>query len=342
MKTSQSIRILYIEDDQGLARLLQRKMRREGFAVDLAHDGKKGLAAYEKHPYDVLLVDHRLPGYSGLEIIRRLTASGKLPPTVMVTGAGDEKVAVEAIKLGAADYIVKDLEGGYLELMPAVVENILNRQRLVEAKEKAEDALRQAYDDLEKLVFQRTEELLEANNGLKQEIRERQRAEKLLREAHANLDRLVKERTAELEIKTTNLEELNVALKVLLSKREKDKQELEENYVHNVKNLILPHIEKLKNCSPPPLQKFYIEMIEANLHEIVAPFARQLSSSYFSLTPTEIRVANLIKKDKTSKEIAEAYNISESAIIYHRHNIRKKLGLNKKKINLKTYLQSLR
>ena len=66
-----------------------------------------------------------------------------------------------------------------------------------------------------------------------------------------------------------------------------------------------------------------------------------MSSSYFSLTPTEVRVASLIKQERTTKEIADAFHVSESAIIYHRHNIRKKLGLNNKKINLKTYLQSL-
>jgi DNA-binding CsgD family transcriptional regulator len=137
------------------------------------------------------------------------------------------------------------------------------------------------------------------------------------------------------------LEELNVALKVLLQKREDDKKNLEENYLQNVKDLILPYIEKLKNIKLSNDQKFYVDTIEANIHDIASPFARQLSSNYFNLTPTEIRVANLIKKEKTSKEIAEKFNISESAIIYHRHNIRRKLGLNKKKINLTTYLQSL-
>jgi FixJ family two-component response regulator len=341
MKKSKPIRILYIEDDEGLARLLQRKMNRDGFEVDLASDGKKGLSAIEKHTYDVLFVDYMMPGYNGIEMIRKLASNGKLPPTVMVTGAGDEKIAVEAIKLGASDYIVKDLEGGYLELMPVVVEKILNQRQLEDAKEKAERDLRKAYDNLEKLVYKRTEELLEINNALKKEIRERKRAEQLLREAHNNLERLVKERTSELEAKTTNLEELNVALKVLLKKREDDKKNLEDNYIHNAKTLILPYIEKLKKSDPSADQKFYIDIIELNIHEIVSPFAKQLSSSYFNLTPTEIRVANLIKKDKTSKEIAESFNISESAIIYHRHNIRKKLGLNKKKINLKTYLQSL-
>ena len=145
MQPSIPIRILYVEDDKGLARLLQRKMRREGYNVDIAPDGLKGLAILEKQSYDVLLVDHKMPGLSGLEVIRRLATGGMLPPTVMVTGAGDETTAVEAMKLGAGDYIVKDTGGGYLELIPLVVEKILNRQRLVDEKEKAEREMRQAY-----------------------------------------------------------------------------------------------------------------------------------------------------------------------------------------------------
>jgi DNA-binding CsgD family transcriptional regulator len=259
----------------------------------------------------------------------------------MVTGAGDETTAVEALKLGAGDYIVKDAGGGYLDLMPAVVEKVLNRKRLVDAKEKAEREMRQAYANLEKLVYARTEELLQANHALRNEISERRRTEALLREARENLERLVEERTAELEAKTANLEELNIALEVLLKKREDDRRDLEDNLMHNVKNLILPHLEKLKSMELSARHKIYVEILESNIHQIASPMARQLSSSYFSLTPTEIRVASLIKRDRTSKEIAEAFHVSESAIIYHRHNIRKKLGLNNKKINLKTYLQSL-
>ena len=177
MQPSKPIRILYMEDDKGLARLLQRKMHREGYKVDIAPDGLKGLAMLKKQPYDILLVDHKMPGFSGLEVIRRLAASGILPPTAMVTGAGDETTAVEAMKLGAGDYIVKDTNGGYLELIPLVVEKILNRRRLADAKEKAEQEIRQAYDKLEKLVYERTAELLQTNNMLKQEISERRRAE---------------------------------------------------------------------------------------------------------------------------------------------------------------------
>ena len=340
MPPSKPIRILYMEDDKGLARLLQRKMHREGYNVDIAPDGLKGLAMLEKQSYDILLVDHKMPGFSGLEVIRRLAAGGILPPTAMVTGAGDETTAVEAMKLGAGDYIVKDTDGGYLELIPLVVEKILNRKRLVDAKEKAEQEIRQAYDKLEKLVYERTAELLQTNNTLKQEINERRRAETLLHEARENLERLVEERTAELKTKTTNLEELNVALNVLLKKRENDRRDLEDNFIHNVKNLILPYIDKLKSTQLSARHKIYIEILESNIHQIASPLARKLSSRYFNLTPTEIRVASLIKRDQTTKEIAETFRVSDGAIIYHRHNIRKKLGLNNKKINLRTYLLS--
>lgn len=341
MQSSTPIRILYMEDDKGLARLLQRKMRRQGYKVDTAQDGKTGMATLEKQTYDAMLVDYKMPGLNGLDVIRKLAADGKLPPTVMVTGAGDEITAVEAMKLGAGDYVVKDTAGGYLELLPLVVEKLLNSRRLVDAKEKAEHELQQAYGKLEKLVYERTEELLKANNALELEVGERRRTEELLREAHDNLERIVEERTVQLEAKTTNLEELNMALNVLLKKRENDRRDLEENLIQNVQNLILPYLDKLNGMGLKTRHKIYIEIIENNLHQIVSPLARKLSSSYFNLTPTEIRVASLVKRDKTTKEIAELFLVSEGAIIYHRHNIRTKLGLNNKKINLRTYLQSL-
>jgi len=328
-----------MEDDKGLARLLQKKMNRQGFAVDLVHDGRMGIEILQSEDYDALIVDHKMPGKSGLDVIRQLASDGKLMPTLMVTGAGDEKLAVEALKLGAGDYIVKDAEGTYLELLPAVVNKLLDQKRLADAKEQAERELHTAHANLEKLVQERTEALMKANKVLKEEIKERKRAEKLLRDASENLEQTVRERTRDLEIKTKNLEELNVALEVLLKKREEDKQDLEKNFVHNITNLVLPYIEKLKGANLTAGHRSLVETIESNIHDIVSPFARDLSSEYLNLTPTEIRVASLIRQDKTAKEIAEIHNVSKSAIVFHSHNIRKKLGLKDKKINLKTYLR---
>ena len=140
---SKSIRILYIEDDEGLARLTQKRLGRAGYTVDLAYNGAEGLAKYELGVYDVVAVDHQMPEYDGLTVIRNLAARGPLPPTIMITGTGSEQIAIEALKLGANDYIVKDLEGGYLELLPSVIEQVLKQKRLEEEKERMFDVLQQ-------------------------------------------------------------------------------------------------------------------------------------------------------------------------------------------------------
>jgi PAS domain S-box-containing protein len=144
-----------------------------------------------------------------------------------------------------------------------------------------------------------------------------------------------------LEIKNKNLEELNAALKLLLKEKEESQKELRENILINYQQLIKPYIEKLENNDLNPNQKICLYNIKSNINEIISPFTKQLSSDYFNLTPTEIQVANLIKAGKITKEIAELLNVSRSAVAYHRYNIRKKLDLKNKKVNLRSSLLSL-
>jgi len=151
MVRSEPIRILYIEDDPGLARLVQKRLGKAGYCVDIASDGEQGIAKYHADSYDVVLVDQTLPVYDGLEVIRMLGSNGSLPPTVMITGTGDERVAVEAMKLGAGDYIVKDAQAGYLELLPSAIEKVLDQRRALAEKQQAEEALQKSGDKLEKL-----------------------------------------------------------------------------------------------------------------------------------------------------------------------------------------------
>jgi len=143
MTKPEPIRILYMEDDAGLARLLQKKLERAGYAVTLAHDGAEGLALYDAAQYDVVAVDQNMPVHDGLQVIRILAARGPLPPIIMVTGSGNEQIAVEAMKLGAGNYIVKDMNGGYLELLPSVIDQVLHQHRLEEEKRAAEEAERE-------------------------------------------------------------------------------------------------------------------------------------------------------------------------------------------------------
>ena len=149
------------------------------------------------------------------------------------------------------------------------------------------------------------------------------------------------EKEAELRTKAKNLEEVNIALRVLLKQREGDKAQLEEKVLSNVKDLIMPYLERLKKTSLDNNQMSSVDILQSNLKEIISPFSRKLSSKYLGLTPTEIRVANLIKDDKTTKEIAEFMNMSEKTVETHRAHIRRKIGIKHKKVNLKTYLSSL-
>jgi len=147
-------------------------------------------------------------------------------------------------------------------------------------------------------------------------------------------------REKELEAKTSSLEEVNTALKVLLKRRDKDKSELEEKMLLNVRELVMNYIEKLKKSGLEDRQATWVKIMESNLNDIVSPFLHGLSSKYLKLTPMEIQVADLVKQGKTTKEIAELLNLSKGTIDTHRDNIRKKIGIKNKKINLRTQLLS--
>lgn len=148
-------------------------------------------------------------------------------------------------------------------------------------------------------------------------------------------------REAALEAKTKELEEVNSALTVLLKQRDQDKTELEEKVILNVKELVVPYVEKLKNVRLDNRQKTYLGILESNLNNIVSPFAHKLCSKYTCLTPTEIKTAHLVKDGRTTKEIAELLNSSIRTIESHRLSIRAKMGLKNKGTNLRSYLLSM-
>lgn len=152
MSETKPVRILYMEDDPGLALLFKKKLEKIGYKVDLAGDGQEGLTMYERGSYDLVAIDQIMPVYEGLEVINRLAAKGTLPPIVMITGYGNEQIAVKAMKLGVQDYIVKDGEGWYLELIPSVLERILKHEQLEAEKKRAEEALRASEEKFRGLV----------------------------------------------------------------------------------------------------------------------------------------------------------------------------------------------
>ncbi len=216
---------------------------------------------------------------------------------------------------------IRDSKGEIVGAMETL-EDITERKR-------AEIALRTAHDELEQRVQERTLDLLQSSEALKEEIAERKLAEKAL-----------KKRERELKMKRDSLQEVNTALKVLLAQREEDRRELEEKILTNVKELLLPYLEKLKKTKTTDLQMSCIRVIEINLDNIVSPFLKNLHSKYLNLTPKETRVATLVKEGRTTKEIADLLGMSVAAVEFHRNNIRRKLGIRNKKANLVSHLAS--
>ena len=152
MNEQKKNRFLLMEDDIALGRLLQRRLERQGFSVDHAGDGEVGLQMCKDNQYDLVIVDHKMPLYSGLEVIQELNKFEDSPPIIMVTGAGDERIAVQALKLGAHDYIVKDASSGYIELLPTVVDQVFRKIKLESEKLRAENALRESESRYRNLV----------------------------------------------------------------------------------------------------------------------------------------------------------------------------------------------
>ena len=141
--------------------------------------------------------------------------------------------------------------------------------------------------------------------------------------------------------RTVDLEETNTALGVLLKKRERDKADVEEKVVLNVRVMIEPYLKKLKKSMLNDKQMIYLNILESNVKEIISPFGQTLSSKLIKLTPTELKIANLIRQGKTTKEIAVLSSVVPETISCHRKNIRKKLNLTEKKLNLRTSLSRL-
>lgn len=109
----------------------------------------------------------------------------------------------------------------------------------------------------------------------------------------------------------------------------------------NLKRFVFPYLNELETCKLGSEARAYLNIVQTNLNDVVSQFSKTIFSKYIDFTPTEVRIADFIREGKNSKEIADTLALSPSSIQWHRKNIRQKLGLTNKKINLHTYLNSL-
>jgi signal transduction histidine kinase len=190
-KESEALRLLLVEDNEHDQIAFKRALDQGGLTVDLticerAQDMERALQSGSES-FDIVVLDYDLPGRNGMEAYRKVSRETELPPFIMLTGAGSERLAVEALKCGMYDYIIKDPNQGYLYLLPFKLTEVKQRYEDRRARLKAKADLEEAHAMLEREVQLRTSDLARTVEALQDEISEREKVEKALKKSELAL-----------------------------------------------------------------------------------------------------------------------------------------------------------
>jgi two-component sensor histidine kinase/CheY-like chemotaxis protein len=164
MMAAAGILILYIDDDPGLCRLAQKTLGRAGYVVEVATDGPSGLVRIAEGGVDAVVLDHTMPGQDGLATLEQIRRQPDPPPVIYATGNEDSRVAVAALKIGAADYVIKSAAGEFFALLQAAIDSALEAARLRRENETAQAEIRAARDRFEALAEERALLMREINH----------------------------------------------------------------------------------------------------------------------------------------------------------------------------------
>lgn len=147
-----SIRILYLDDDAAIARLVQKALERLGHSLAHAATPEEAIALLEADSFDVMVLDHYLQNITGHEVLKRLRARAITVPVVYVTGSNEAQIAIEAIRAGASDYVIKSVGDDFMPLLISAIEHSVANAQLRAAKERADEEIRRAKERAEALL----------------------------------------------------------------------------------------------------------------------------------------------------------------------------------------------
>lgn len=153
-----------------------------------------------------------------------------------------------------------------------------------------------------------------------------------------NTQERLTEATRSLSSQKKELQDKNAALKEILAQIENERLQVRKQITRNIDQLLMPILDHLKKHSPES-QYRYLDILDETLHDLTSEFGIQRQNDLSTLSPRQLEICNMIRNRMPSKEIADVLGVSIRTIEVHRNNIRKKLGLSKKDINLSTYLK---
>ena len=425
--------ILFVDDESVIRRSLTRELRMEHFTVTAVASGREAINALENVQFDLVLTDLMMADIDGFGVLKAAKKIAPLTSVIILTGYGDLRSAVDALRLGADDFTLKPCEieelvfrirrclekRSLLQLLTVQklqLEEEIDRRRIMEEQllesdrrfrlaldassngvwdrdlvtgktyfgenfyttlgyeNKNETGEIQSFEDLlhpddrERVLALREDHARGKTSRYEVEYRlrdqgggwrwvlsrgqavtrdEQGRALRIigtvtditrLKEVEAELMRIQAELEERVQDRTAELYESNIALKVVLKKREEDRTVLAEQVLSTTTSLIEPFLDRLQDSRLTEQQRVLVDILRANISELTSPFANNFSTKLVRLTPAEIQVANLVKLGKRTKEIAGILHLSPGTISIHRKNIRKKLSLTHQKTNLQTML----
>jgi len=299
-------RLMIVDDEAIIVTQLEEILISMGYdVVGIATTGAEAVSkAIESRP-DLILMDIKLPG--GMDGIEAGTLIQKTypVPVVFMTGYSSDELTERAKALNPYGYLPKPFQADYFK---PIIEIALHKHRL-------EQELAHLNQHLEHLVQERTAELRLANAALRQEIEEKERLNQKLAEKEIGLKKAAE-----------NLEESNRALQRLAEKRKQDLIDVETDVVANVREFILPYIEKLKASDLHPTQAVYVDIIETNLKEVTAPFISRRNPRFGGISQQDLQIYQLLRQGKSDQEVSEIINCPLSRISRCREKIKPVFG----------------